>query len=160
MTLELLTDVRLRHALGAAVLRALASGYDLPATVDQIRPLHPLWAGLTPHTASLAAKEWAEHLDKLLDKTTRRHVEVTRLDMLYQALQPGIEQGLISAITEARRISESKRLLLDLDAPPTPRVVRQPLVDPEPVNSAVADLISAVEAADLADPVTLNDGPL
>jgi hypothetical protein len=41
--------------------------------------------------------------------------EFARLELLWEALEPGIEAGDVKAITEARKISESLRRLFDLD---------------------------------------------
>jgi hypothetical protein len=52
-----------------------------------------------------------------------RAVEAVRLDALLAQLQPGIEEGDAKAITEARKISESRRRLFGLDGPVTVHMV-------------------------------------
>lgn len=46
-----------------------------------------------------------------------RALELARLDRLLLALKGAIAQGEVGAITEGRRLSESRRKLLGLDAP-------------------------------------------
>lgn len=55
-------------------------------------------------------------LDQLTIKELQR-LEVDTLDMLQAKLIPSIDAGQISAIEMARKISESRRKLLGLDAP-------------------------------------------
>ena len=61
-----------------------------------------------PAMSAEERKEEAQHYVEL---------ELERLDVLLVALQPKIRRGIVPAITEARRISESRRKLLALDAP-------------------------------------------
>jgi hypothetical protein len=46
-----------------------------------------------------------------------RALELARLDRLLLALKGAIDKGDVGAITEGRRLSESRRKLLGLDAP-------------------------------------------
>lgn len=43
--------------------------------------------------------------------------EFARLELLWEALEPGVEAGDVKSITEARKVSESLRRLFDLDGP-------------------------------------------
>lgn len=83
-----------------------------------------------------------------------RQVEDDRLRRLLLALSEGIEGGEVPAISEARKISESRRKLYGADGPIT---VNHNHADVSAIDAAYLDLVAEMDAANAAREAALRD---
>lgn len=75
--------------------------------------------GITASGAYRAVKTWLDktHSDTLESAEQLRDIENARLDKLILSAMPQAQKGHLQAIEVVRKLSESKRKLLGLDAP-------------------------------------------
>lgn len=83
-----------------------------------------------------------------------RLLESARLDQLLAALQPGVGDGNVQAIAEARKISESRRRLFGLDGP-----VSIDLNVGDPRDLELRELVAETKARILFERQAADDGP-
>jgi hypothetical protein len=86
-----------------------------------------------------------EHEKRRADRATAPELELARLDAMLVKLQPGIDEGNIQSIDQARKLSERRCKMLGLDAS------REPDDAPQRVTVEFSFAASGADAKDKPD---------